>query len=253
MKISVITAVYDGGHHFLPEAYESLNAQEIPDGWEWEWCVQEDGKTGIPASLLPNDPRIKYSAGLPGRAGVARTMALSNATGPLIRTLDADDVLLPGALARDIEALHRVAWCVSAGLDLHPDGTSTPGPHDPPDGPFTPGQLFAEQKRDKLSVMATTFAAHKDLVLALGGWTALTGAEGVGLLLAAEAVAPGEFIARPSLLYRKHDAQTTASTTYWDAAEHELRMTAVLDRAESLRSAGWRWSFERPNGPVRGS
>ncbi|OXM64622.1 hypothetical protein CF166_29650 [Amycolatopsis sp. KNN50.9b] len=239
-KVSVITAVHRGGHHFLRQAYASLRDQVLPSGWEWEWCLQEDGDSGV-LDALPPDDRVLPGSGLPGRAAVARTMALARATGSVVRTLDADDVLLPGALARDIEALGRVAWCTSACVDLLPDGSTRPGPYDPPAGPVAPGRFYAEQASDRLSVQANTFAAHTDLVRALGGWPALTGAETVGLLLAAEAVAPGEFIAEPSVLYRKHDAQTTAADRYWDKAEAAARMESVLARAETLRRAGWRW------------
>lgn len=240
--ITVVTAVYDGGHRHLPEAYESLRAQELPAGWSWQWCVQEDGDSGVPGSTLPDDPRISPGTGLAARAGVARTMALARAAGSLVRTLDADDVLLPGALRRDVDALGRSAWCVSACLDLYPDGRTQPGPYDPPPGPLPPGVLYEAQCQDRLPVQTTTFAAHIELILALGGWTALTGAEGVGLLLAAEAVAPGEFIARPSLLYRRHPAQTTSSDRYWNLGESQARITVALRRAEALHRLGWTWS-----------
>jgi glycosyltransferase involved in cell wall biosynthesis len=135
--ISVITPVFDGGHLYLGDVYDSLVAQEMPPGWAWEWCVQEDGRSGVPETFLPSDdPRVSFATGLAGRAGVARTMALTRAKGVVARSLDADDLLLPGALARDIECLHRVAWCVSAGHDLLPDGKTVPGPYDPPGGPL---------------------------------------------------------------------------------------------------------------------
>lgn len=239
--ITVVTPVFSGGHRYLRDAYESLRQQDLPPGWAWQWCVQEDGDTGVPRSVLPDDPRISYDAALPGRAGVARTMALARARGELIRTLDADDLLLPGALYRDIEALSRVAWCVSAGLDLYPDGTTTPGPYDPPAGPLPEDIFFTEQQEDRLSVLAANLAAHTDLVRALGGWPALTGAETVGLLLALEAVTPGEFIAEPSMLYRRHDNQTTGSPRYWRAEESRARLAIAMQRAKVLRRLGWKW------------
>jgi glycosyltransferase involved in cell wall biosynthesis len=239
--ISVITAVHNGGHQFLGDVYESLREQKLPDDWQWQWCVQEDGTSGIPANSLPDDPRITVGTGLPARIAVTRTHALARATGELIRTLDADDVLLPGALERDIETLERVPWCVSACVDLHEDGSTAPGPYDPPGGPVEPGRFYREVMEGRLSVQAVTFAAHRRLVLALGGWQALSGAETVALLLAAEAVAPGEFIAEPSVLYRKHPNQTTASDHYWEPTEAATRIEALLQRASALRELGWAW------------
>ncbi|MBL1096348.1 glycosyltransferase family 2 protein [Streptomyces coffeae] len=240
--ISVITSVYNGGHHYIDETYQSLREQKLPGDWEWQWCVQEDGHTGIAAAVLPEDPRISIESGLPARVAVARTHALTRATGELIRTLDADDVLLPGALERDIETLERVPWCVSACLDLLQDGSTSPGPRDPLGGPVEPGRFYEEVVENRLSVQTTTFAAHRSLVLALGGWHALTGAEGVALLLAAEVVAPGEFIAEPSLLYRKHPDQTTATGRYWNPEEAATRREAGIQRARAMRAAGWTWS-----------
>ncbi|WP_181770337.1 glycosyltransferase [Amycolatopsis pittospori] len=235
--ISVVTAVFDGGHHYLKDLYKSLCAQEMPEGWSWEWCVQEDGNSGTPKQELPdNDPRVHYGTGLAGRAAVTRNMALSQAQGIVIRNVDADDVLLPGALSRDIDALHRVAWCVSAGLDLHEDGTTTPGPYDPPNGPVEPGRFYGEQAEDRLSVLAANLAMHTDLIWSLGGWMALTGAETIATLLAAEAVTPGEFIAEPSMLYRKHSAQTTASADYWNPKEDEARRRLIQMRVEAIHA-----------------
>lgn len=240
--ISVVTAVFDGGHHYLKDAYESLCAQELPEGWSWEWCVQEDGYTGVPKQELPeDDPRIRYGTGLAGRAAVARTMALAQAQGIVIRVLDADDLLLPGALARDIDALRRVAWCVSAGLDLHKDGTTTPGPYDPPAGVVEPGRFFAEQSENRLSAMAQNLAIHTGLLWSLGGWMALTGAETIATLLAAEAVTPGEFIAEPSMLYRKHPGQTTAADEYWNPQEDEARRRLIQLRVEAIKATGTRY------------
>ncbi|MGY6656464.1 glycosyltransferase [Amycolatopsis sp. TRM77291] len=240
--ISVVTAVFEGGHHYLKEAYESLRAQEMPEGWSWEWCVQEDGSSGVPKQELPDDdPRVHYGTGLAGRAAVTRNMALSQARGIVIRNLDADDVLLPGALARDIDALHRVAWCVSAGLDLHEDGTTTPGPYDPPNGPVEPGRFYKEQSENRLSVLAANVAMHTDLIWSLGGWMALTGAETIATLLAAEAVTPGEFIAEPSMLYRKHSAQTTAAESYWNPQEDEARRRLIQMRVDAIHANGTRY------------
>ncbi|MFF0149630.1 hypothetical protein ATK36_0002 [Amycolatopsis sulphurea] len=244
--ISVITAVYHGGHHFLREAYNSLVAQKLPNGWSWQWCIQEDGDTGLPADEIPNDERVSYGIGLGGRTGVARTMALARASGMYVRTLDADDMLLPGALTRDIETLDSVPWCTSACVDLLPSGKIVPGPYDPTPGLLDPGRFYREHEADRLSVQAVTFAAHTDLIWALGGWPALTGAETDGLLLAAEAVAQGAFIGEPGLIYRKHAAQTTASDRYWHADEAKARKDAVRHRARALRRTNWSWNPRQP-------
>lgn len=243
--ISVITAVLAGKHHFLTETYHSLLAQHLPAGWGWQWVVQEDGETGLVAQL-PDDPRVSPGSAKRGLAAVARTLALGRAEGVLVRALDADDVLLPGALARDIEALvnrPELGWCVSPALDLLTDGGTRSCPDDPPPGALAPGWLAEEKRRSAIPVVPTSMTAYTELVEIMGGWQAMPGTEDVALLLACEAVAPGWMLDVPSLLYRKWPGQTTAhpawSPTNLAAA---ARSRIVLRRADALRAAGWRWS-----------
>ncbi|MET7650536.1 MULTISPECIES: hypothetical protein [unclassified Streptomyces] len=57
-RIVIVTAVHAPSARYLPEAYESLRAQELPAGWEWHRVIQEDGTTNDfrapvhPASLF---------------------------------------------------------------------------------------------------------------------------------------------------------------------------------------------------------
>lgn len=244
--ISVITAVIDGKHQYLRDTYQSLCAQEMPPGWSWQWVVQEDGQTGRPlAELPPSDPRISVGMARHGRAATARTLALARAEGMLMRTLDADDLLPPGALARDITTLMshpEVGWCVSAALDLLPDGSLRPGPRDPAPGLLPPGVLAEGERVGLLPVVGTTLCTYTSLVRALGGWQALPADEDVALLLAVEAVADGWMIAEPGLLYRRWEGNSTGGDDHHCPSERAARRAALLDRADALRATGWRWS-----------
>jgi glycosyltransferase involved in cell wall biosynthesis len=125
--VSVITAAHVVTVPYLLEAYESLVVQELPAGWSWEWLLQEDGQTGAVAAVIPDDPRISVGSARPGGPGVTRTMAMARAQGELVRNLDADDKLLPGAIARDIKVLTEhptVGWMTSRLLNWLPDGRS---------------------------------------------------------------------------------------------------------------------------------
>lgn len=73
--VSALTAAYQPVPEFLKAAYESVATQELPDGWAWEWVVQEDGQTGDVAAMLPNDQRISPGDGRCGGECVTRTMA----------------------------------------------------------------------------------------------------------------------------------------------------------------------------------
>ncbi|MGH7510939.1 MAG: glycosyltransferase family 2 protein [Gemmatimonadales bacterium] len=240
--ISVVTAVHAPGAQYLFEAYESLRTQELPAGWKWEWLVQEDGETGAIAAKLPtDDDRVKLGVGRPGGPGVARTSALSRATGTVVKTLDADDVLTPGALARDIailEQMPNVHWTTSRALDLLPDGSTYSWAHaDPAEGIIPQGWVLESwQKNDwLLPIHPVTMCMRRDLLLALGGWMALTAAEDTGLIIAASVVADGYFIAEPSLLYRKHPTQVTAQDHHLEPVERQRRRDLIVARAEAVR------------------
>lgn len=238
-RIDVVTAVHAPSAPFLADAYKSLCAQELPDGWEWHWIIQEDGFGDAVRPHVPDDPRVSFSQGRPGGPGVARTMALARAAGPYVKVLDADDQLTPGALARDLallEADPALGWATSRVLDLLPDGSTAGFDADPEDGPLAPGVVFDFWKANgyRAQVHPATLFIRRDLLLALGGWMALPASEDTGLLLALNAVAPGYFTREYGLLYRKWEGQATAQGTHTDTAEREARMDVVAARAEAL-------------------
>lgn len=240
--ISLITAVHPPSVPYLLEAYESLAAQELPDGWSWQWVVQEDGDAQAAQPVLPDDPRISYDSNRAGGPAVVRTTALMRATGSLIRNFDADDKLLPGALARDIDRLTAdpsVGFTVSRCLDLMPDGSIKSWEHfDPAEGRLARGTIMAQWQANDwmLSVHPTTACIRRDLLLAVGGWMAMTTAEDTGMLLAANALADGWFIWEPSLLYRKHEAQVTAQQYHTEPVERQARRDLIVARVDALVS-----------------
>ncbi|MDQ0577902.1 glycosyltransferase [Streptomyces rishiriensis] len=243
--ISIITPVWNGGHDYIGEAYESLFAQSMPPGWEWEWIVQEDGQTGFLPSILPDDSRVSGGTSRRGGAAMARTVALGRVRGDLVRALDADDLLPQGALSRAIDTLARhrdVAWCVSACLDLLPDGSMLPGPHDPPTGLLADGVMLAGYQAGRFPVVGTTMTAYADLVVAMGGWPAVPASEDVALLMLCEAVSQGWMIDEPGAIYRKHPQQSTAQPAHWDPAERAALDEVLLPRLSALRGLGWRWT-----------
>ncbi|MFE5669090.1 glycosyltransferase family 2 protein [Streptomyces niveus] len=242
--ISVITAVVAGKHQYLIGAWESLTAQQMPDGWSWEWIVQEDGLTGEPAACLPDDDRIKPAVGRRGGAGVARTMGLARAEGDLVRALDADDLLTTGALARDIATMEEhpeIGWCISSCIDLLPDGSCKHGPNDPPAGPLSAETLRRQLKEDQFPVVGTHLVMRRDLAWALGAWPAYPALEALALVLFCAAVAPGLMIKEPGGFYRKHDTMTTARPGYREDVNVPLLRDSILARMDALRASGWTW------------
>ena len=243
MRITIITAVHAPSARFLPEAYASLRAQELPGGWEWRWVIQEDGQTDEVRPYVPDDPRVTFRQGRAGGPGVARTIALAHTTGPYVKVLDADDLLTPGALARDLAVLEAdpaLGWATSRALDRLPDGSTVGFPGDPDEGPLASGALLAHWKAHSLPlVVPGTLFVRRELLLALGGWMALPASEDTGLLLALDAVSRGWFTAEPGLLYRKWEGQVTGQAAHVDTAERAARIAVTEARARALAALDW--------------
>jgi glycosyltransferase involved in cell wall biosynthesis len=241
--LSVITAAHPPTIPYLREACESLRRQVLPPDWSWQWVVQEDGQTGQVAAALPADSRISAGGGRPGGPGVARTMALARAAGSLVKVLDADDRLLPGALARDIAVLTRhadVGWTTCRALDLLPDGSVAAWEEEePPEGRLDSESLLRYwlEHDYRPQVMPCTLCIRRELLLAIGGWMALPASEDTGMLLAASVVSPGYFIAESGLLYRKWPGQSTAQAAHLDPTERNDRAALIRARVCALRRA----------------
>ncbi|MEU5948213.1 glycosyltransferase [Micromonospora sp. NPDC047465] len=239
--VSVITPVHAPSIEHLAGAHASLLKQEMPNGWDWQWLVQEDGQTGTLAGALPDDPRISLGTGRPGGPGVARTLALSRVSGELIKVLDADDQLTPGALARDIAAFTahpQIGWTTSRVLDLLPDGSTAGWDKDPADGVIARGSVLSFWRSNdyRASVHPATLCLRRDLIFALGGWMALPASEDTGLLLAANAVSEGYFTREYGLLYRKWPGQVTSQAAHREPTEYQGRMKIIEARADALAS-----------------
>ncbi|TVZ94108.1 glycosyl transferase family 2 [Streptomyces sp. BK340] len=243
-RITVVTAVHAPSARFLPEAYKSLCEQWLPDGWEWDWVIQEDGTTDAVRPYVPDDERVSFRQGRPGGPGIARTIALAHAGGEYVKVLDADDQLPPGTLARDLAALEAdrtIGWTTSRVLDLLPDGSTAGFPGDPDEGPLERGTVLRFWKDNGFlaQVHPATLFVRRDLLTALGGWMALPASEDTGLLLALNAVSRGWFSAEVGLLYRKWEGQATGQASHADPAEREARMAVAEARARSLADFGW--------------
>jgi glycosyltransferase involved in cell wall biosynthesis len=237
--ISVITPAYNPVPDQLAEAYNSLRSQELPDGWAWEWVLQEDGATGVLQTLLPQDPQIKFGTGRHGGVALTRNMALARSGGELVKNLDQDDVLTPGVLARDIEVMTanpEVGWTTSRVLDLLPDGSTVGFPNDPEHGQLEPGFVVDHWRTHnyRLPVHPTTVCIRRSLAIALGGWMAVPGSDDTGLLVAASVISPGYFREEVGLFYRKWPGQESAQPGHRAETEWNTRMNLISERADAL-------------------
>lgn len=235
--ISVITAVLGTKADYIEKAYDSIASQELPKGWQWEWLVQQDGPEGT-VRLPSDDERISFRVSNHwGRQALARNIALSRAQGHLIKVLDADDMLTPGALARDIEALTsqpRITWTLARSLNYLPDGTTTRFADNPNPGRIDHDVIFPYwEQHQEPPVHPASLCVRWQALLALGGWMAVPSAEDTGLLLALDATSTGYFIDEPGLLHRRWSGQTTASRL--DNVERRAALNLIGARARALR------------------
>lgn len=215
MRVDVITAVHAGYAHFLPAAWASVLAQR---GARWTWLVQADGDGAAVRSALAGcgaaaDPRVQLDAHRTREGpAVCRNLALGRGTAPLVQNLDADDELEPDTLAvlRDALLAHPGAgYAVGRARDLLPDGTLRELPLPVVPGLLPRGELARRWLADpgRVPVHPAGVMWRRNLLVGLGGWSALHGMEDTGVLLAGSATAPGVHVDTPTLRYRRHPGQ----------------------------------------------
>jgi hypothetical protein len=154
--------------------------------------------------------------------------------------LDADDVLPPGTLAREIAVMSAIAdigWTTCRVLDRLPDGSTQGFDFDPPEGLISRGSVLEHWRTHdyRAPVHPVTLCMRRELVLALGGWMALPASGDTALLMAASAVSDGYFIGTAGLLYRKWPGQQTSQAAHNDPSERQARMRIIDQRATALR------------------
>ena len=103
--VSVIIPTHNYGA-LIGETLKSLQRQTLP---QWECVVVDDGSTDdtaeVVAGFARRDPRISYVVQPNQRQAVARNTGLARARGRYLQFLDADDLLEPLKLERQVEFL----------------------------------------------------------------------------------------------------------------------------------------------------
>jgi glycosyltransferase involved in cell wall biosynthesis len=242
--VSIITAAHAPGAAYLAETIDAVTAQALPAGWDLEWMVQEDGTEPSLAERFAGIDCVRYQAadvllGIPG----TRNLALAAATGDLIQVLDADDILLPGALASLIPQFEdeRIHWAVGQADDLLPDGTRVPWESVLPYGRIRAGTVntWAETHRGNWPIHGAGLMLRSTSLRALGGWAGLPLDEDIGMFAALSEIADGHNFDGVTWLYRQHRGQTTRSTSRRHLSEATRRF--ALQRARAVRLADLRF------------
>ena len=244
--ISVLTCVLPRGSEWLGEAWQSLESQILPDGVSWEWLVQIDGGGDLRSTIPEDDPRIKIDRNFKSFGpAIARNMALSRASGEFVKVLDADDLILPGQLSRDLSVLTqnpKIGWVTCRAADLLPDETVVDFHDDPEEGVLPNGYIHSYWlSRGIPPVVPGTLMARTSLVLAMGGWSGTPLSGDTGLLLAMEAVSDGFYLRETGMLYRKWDEQITRSSLSMHDGARRNRVALMDARVRELRRWEIRW------------
>lgn len=240
--ITVLTPAHIASVPFLPDTAASVLSQDLPQGWELEWVVQADNGEGHEIhATLPADPRISFGSNDGHRLGPGptRNLGLCRARGSWVQPLDADDLLLPGALAATIETTQENAgihWFWGQADDLMPDGRRVHfDPWLSPMGRF-PARRFTdwiEEHGGNIPVPVAGISYRTTTLRALGGWGGLPIGEDITLLAAIAELTDGWQSPQKTWLYRQHEGQVSrgANIEQWS----EQARLIMLQRIRALR------------------
>ena len=222
--VSVLTPVHRPVPEWFLELHASLDAQE---GVEWEWVVQADGDASLVSQIpeaVQRDERVAVEAN--GRwlgQSITRNLGLLRARWPLLQTVDADDLLEPGALLAGAQALAAnadVALAFGRTRNIAFDGQRVEGKNLYPPGRIEPG-VFAddwERRGGSCSIVVPSVMWRTAVIDAEGGWPASVAGMDVLLLLAVTSARPALCLDRYTYLYRSHPGQI-----HRGALRHEMR------------------------------
>lgn len=229
MKLSVLTACLPEHSAFLPETAASVPAQLMlrESLWQVEWVVALDGPGDTPEFPAHAPTTVIRS---PRQEGVsaARNRALLAASGTWVVNLDSDDTLIPAgmrAVAQALEDGGEVGW--AAGVLLNEDGTAYPARTDASTRTWSPGQLV-DQWSVPMAFHPGVAWMRRDLLLAQGGWPALSFVEDKLPIFSVSELAAGVTVEDATHVYRRHRLQTTATGAHAASREHALAFTCSV-------------------------
>lgn len=211
--VSVLTPVHRPVEAWLLELHASLDGQR---GVEWEWIVQVDGDAALLRQIpeaIRRDPRVAVEAN--GRwfgQSITRNLALARCRAPLLQTVDADDLLEPGALEVAVRRLHAhsdLAFVFGRTREIAPDGDLVEGKNLYGAGRIEPGVLAADWQRrgGSCSIVVPSVMWRTTAIDARAGWPASVAGMDVLLLLSVAFEHAGLALADYTYRYRCHPDQ----------------------------------------------
>ncbi len=238
--VSVITAAFAPSADHLAETILGVEQQTLPPGWDLEWVVQEDGAKPCLKDRFSTLKYCRYEQN-DAHLGIAatRNLALGRALGDLIQVLDADDVLLPGALATLVAHFDdaHIHWAVGQADDLMPDGSRVTWDSALEYGivPAGAANAWAESHGGNWPIHCAGLMLRSLSLRAIGGWVGLPGDEDIAMFAALSQITDGYNLDRTTWLYRQHPKQATRSGQTRHVSTACRRW--ALQRAKAVRLA----------------
>jgi len=225
-RVSVVMPVYNG-ERFIAESVRSVLASELAD---LELLVLDDGSTDGSVAAVheasAGDVRVRVISLPHGGVAAARNAGLREARAPLIANLDADDVMLPHRLPKQV-----------AFLDAHPDYVAVGSRALVIDARGVPKRvgvrLFTHEEIDRAhmegrggAVWNPTMTFRKDVAVRVGGYLDGLHTTGEDHDLWLRMAEVGKLANLPDVLirYRIHDRNVSLS-----AADRERRLAVTLE------------------------
>lgn len=211
--------------HFLPEAIESVLAQEHG---AVEVVVVDDGSPDNVGEVAARYPGVKYLRQPKGGLAAARNAGLKEATGEFVLFLDADDRLLPEAIARGLDELRAEPEAMMAAGTWRLIGEE--GESLPADPPRQPREAFPALLESCFISTPAAVLYRRRLFQEIGGFDPEVSASAdYDLYLRTAARYPVRLHPHLVAEYRRHGANMTRDPELIMAAE-----TAVLERQAPL-------------------
>jgi hypothetical protein len=240
-RVAILTAVGRARPDWLLELHESIREQRGP---AWLWAIQFDGEEVELPGEIAEDPHVAAEAnGVHLGAAATRNLALARVREPFVQNVDADDLLLPGALAAGVEALSaepEAAFAFGRTVHLEPDGRRTHPWREAvafPSGRIEAGvvsSFWLEHGRDGMPMSPVIW--RRDRLVAIGGWPALHALYDTAAVMTAAELWPAVYLDLDTQLYRVHGGQTTRTARFEEQRAQNERF--VRARIECLRRVG---------------
>jgi glycosyltransferase involved in cell wall biosynthesis len=229
---------------YLGATLDSALAQSYP---ETEIIVVDDGSSDDSLSIARGyEPRVRVLAGPQRGASAARNAATDESQGEFLQYLDADDLLLPDAIANRVQFLVRTGGDVACAdwlrLHLRTDGTWAPGAVETAD-------FRSIADATDLAVFNGFWAPpaallyRRTIVERIGGWNPTLPVIQDARFLFDAAFLGGKFVHVPgvSAHYRQHSADSLSSrsrTRFWsDVLKNNREIEKLLIGAGRLDRA----------------